>query len=332
MKTVSEYMMALHKELMEKRGVTDATASQYIRSLYSLNNTRPFTNLAWLKNKESVDQRLSEFAESTQKTLLSVVVAALSTVKDKSTYKKIYAHYYNEMMSKSKEAREQDTSVKTEKQDKNWLSWDVVKAHEERLAEDVKSLGKDISVGQWDALLSYALLSLFTEFDPRRNQDYQFMDVVKTHKQASSPDRNYYVLNPPHFMFRKYKTSKTHGEQSFPVPPALVKSLGVYLSHHPALTGKKVTVKTPAFPLLVHADGSPLTAVNAITRILNRIFGRNVGSTMLRHIYLSNKYDVQEMNDTAEKMGHSGAMQRDYMKGGAESETVQEVTVPMAPS
>lgn len=329
MKTVSEYMMALHKEFVEKRGVTDNTASQYIRSLYSLNNTRPFSNLSFLKNKESVQQRLSEFAESTQKTLLSVVVAALSTVKDKSTYKKIYAHYYNEMMSKSKSEREKDTSVKSEAQEKNWLEWDVVKAHVERLAEDVKSLGKDVSVGQWDVLLSYALLSLFTEFDPRRNQDYQFMDVVKTHKQATSPDRNYYVLNPPHFMFRKYKTAKTHGEQSFPVPPNLVKSLNVYLSHHPVLAGKKVTAKTPAFPLLVQANGSPLTAVNAITRILNRIFGRNVGSTMLRHIYLSNKYDVQEMNETAEKMGHTGNVQRDYLKGG---ETVQEVTVPTTPS
>ena len=329
MKTVSEYMMSLHKELVEKRGVADQTASQYIRSLYSLNNNRPFTNLAWLKNKESVDQRLSEFAESTQKTLLSVVVAALSSVKDKPTYKKIYAHYYNEMMMRSKESREKDTSIKTEKQDKHWLSWDVVKAHEERLAEEVKSLGKDVSVGQWEGLLSYALLSLFTEFDPRRNQDYQFMDVVKSHKQATAPDRNYYVLDPPHFMFRKYKTSKTHGEQSFPVPPALVKSLNLYLSHHPALAGKKVTAKTPAFPLLVQANGTPLTAVNAITRVLNRIFGRRVGSTMLRHIYLSNKYDVQEMNDTAEKMGHTGAVQREYLKGG--DDDVQSITLPMAP-
>jgi len=50
---------------------------------------------------------------------------------------------------------------------------------------------------------------------------------------------------------------------------------------------------------------------------------------MLRHIYLSNKYDVQEMNDTAEKMGHTGAVQREYLKGG--DEDVQSITLPMAP-
>jgi hypothetical protein len=332
MKTVSEYMMALHKELVEQRNIADNTASQYIRSLYSLNNNRPFTNLSWLKNKESVEQRLSEFADSTQKTILSVVVASLSLVKDKATYKKIYSHYYNEMMMRSKEERDKDTSIKTEKQDKNWLSWDVVKAHQQRLTDEMRNLpaGSKLTPGQWDTCLSFMLLSLYTEFDPRRNQDYQYMYVNKNEgKQSTSNEVNYLILDTKEFIFRKYKTAKTHGEQRFPVPDALFKDIELYMSHHPiwnVIKGKKITSKM-GFPLLCSHDGSPLLAVNAITRILNRIFGRRVGSTMLRHIYLSNKYDVSEMNETAEKMGHTGAVQREYLKGG---ETVQEVTVPMA--
>jgi len=47
---------------------------------------------------------------------------------------------------------------------------------------------------------------------------------------------------------------------------------------------------------------------------------------MLRHIFLSNKYDVAEMNETAEKMGHTGAVQRTYMK--KETEDSQSVTLP----
>jgi hypothetical protein len=35
---------------------------------------------------------------------------------------------------------------------------------------------------------------------------------------------------------------------------------------------------------------------------------------MLRHIYLSSKYDVEEMNEDSEKMGHSSSMQKEYMK------------------
>jgi len=327
MKTVSDYMMSLHKELQQKREVSDATASQYIRTLYSLNNNSPFSNLAWLKQKDAVAQRLSEFAESTQKTALSVIVSALSLVKDKPTYKRIYAHYYSEMMDKSKESKTKDTSVKTEKQDKNWLSWEVVEAHGKRLEEEVKKLpASDLSVGQWETVLSYIVLALYTHFDPRRNQDYQFMYVVKSPKQATNQDRNYYVTETKQFIFNKYKTAKTHGQQVFEVPAPLVDALSLYLTRHPVLRSKKVTAKNPAFPLLCHLDGSPLTAVNAITRVLNRIFGKRVGSTMLRHIYLSSKYDVAEMNETAEKMGHTGAVQREYMKAEGGS---AEVTIPM---
>lgn len=328
MKTVTEYMMSLHKDLQEKRGIADQTASQYIRSLYSLNNNRPFTNLAWLKNQESVAQRLSEFAESTQKTLLSVIVSALSTVKDKPTYKRIYTHYYNLMMAKSKDANGKDTSEKTDKQEKNWLDWDVIKAHEDRLKTESNQLpSKDLTPGQWDTLLSFMLLSLFTQFDPRRNQDYQLMYVVKNAKQATDKEKNYLTLaEPRQFIFHKYKTAKTHGTQTFPVPESLNPILDAYLARHPLVPSLK---KLPAagVPLLTHLDGSPLTAVNSITRILNRIFGKRVGSTMLRHIYLSNKYDVAEMNETAEKMGHTGAVQRTYLK---KDESSQSVEVPMA--
>jgi integrase len=187
---------------------------------------------------------------------------------------------------------------------------------------------KDLTPGQWDSLLSYMLLSLFTQFDPRRNQDYQLMYVVKTPKQATDESKNYLTLSKPRqFIFHKYKTAKKHGTQSFPVPESLYRVLDFYLARHP------LTKQKGAFPLLVHSDGSPLSAVNSVTRILNRIFGKRVGSTMLRHIYLSAKYDVEEMNETADRMGHTGAVQRTYLKkeGGAE-ESSQSVEVPLVPS
>lgn len=315
-------MMQLHRELMKEREIADVTASQYIRSLYSLNNSNSFNNLAWLKNKESIGNRLAEFADSTQKTLLSVIVSTLSLVKEKQTYKRIYTHYYNEMMEKAKENGERDTSKKSEREEANWISWEVVKAHEDRLAKDVAGFkGKELTLNEWDTILSYVVLSLYTQFEPRRNQDYQLMYVVKTPKQATDESKNYLTLaEPRQFIFHKYKTAKTHGTQTFDVPSGLSKVLDAYLAWHPLARSKK----SSEFPLLIHKDGSMLNAVNAMTRVLNRIFGKRVGSTMLRHIYLSAKYDVDEMNETAEKMGHTGNMQREYMRG----EGGQEVTVP----
>ena len=333
MKSVSDYMMTLHRELQSQRNLADSTASQYIRSLYAMNNKKPFSNLAWLKNEKSIEQRISEYARSTQKTLYSVIVSALSLVKDKPTYKKVYTHYYNQMMALNKEEQERDKSEMTETQEENWLDWSVIKGHEERLKEEAESLkGKELTPAQWETMLSYMLLSLFTNFEPRRNQDYQFMYVVKSPKQATDETKNYITLSEPRqFIFNKYKTAKTHGTQTFPVPSSLDSVLQTYLSAHPLLRStksatldKKVGIKENSIPLLVSFDGKPLGAVNAITRILNRIFGKRVGSTMLRHIFLSNKYDVAEMNGTAEKMAHSANVQRDYMK----REKVQEATIP----
>ena len=309
MKVISPFMMTLHKELKDKRNIADVTASQYIRTLYSLNSERPFNNLAWLKNTESVEMRLSEYAESTQKTMLSTIVSTLSLMSDKSSYKKIFAYWYNRMMDKSTEARNTDTSVKTPKQEKNWLSWDVILAHEKRLAEEADRIVKQkvLSTSDWNTLLSYMILSLYTKFSPRRNQDYQFMKVVKSEKQATNLDFNYYITDKHEFVFNKYKTAKAHGEQKFEVPTDLVNVINLYLKKHPGVS------KSPYF-FLVQADDTPLPSVNSVTRILNRIFGKNVGTTMLRHIYLSAKYDVSEMNEEAEKMGHTSGMQREYLK------------------
>jgi integrase len=306
MKTITDYMMELHKDFQKKRDVTDSTASQYIRNLYTLNSSRSFTNLAWLKNIESVNLRLAEYAETTQKNLLSTIVSALSMLNDKPSYKKIYTFWYNRMMEKIHDQKQLDTSQKTKKQEDNWLNWDIIIEHENRLEKEVNTVlkNKHLSPNDWNTILSYMVLSLFTKFAPRRNQDYQFMKVVKTEKEANDDEFNYYVITNHKFIFNKYKTSKTHGSQIFEVPDELVKVINLYLSKHP----------NPKGMFLVNHDGSPLNSNNSLTRILNRIFGKNVGATMLRHIYLSSKYDVQEMNEDADKMAHTSGLQHDYMK------------------
>jgi hypothetical protein len=310
MKNITQFMMDLHKLLKEKREIADITASQYIRTLYSLNSERAFKNLAWLKNTESVELRLQDYAPSTQRNMISTIVSCLSTMNEKASYKKVFSYWYNRMLEKVDESNNKDTSILSRRQQDNWLSWDVVLAHEKRLKEDVDSLmnKKDITPVDWSYILSYMVLSLYTKFAPRRNQDYQFMKVVKTEKQAKDADFNYYVLDTNKFVFNKYKTANSHGSQEFDVPKELVDVINIYLKLHP-----KKSLKTP-FYFLVQVDGSELPSVNSITRILNRIFGKNVGATMLRHIYLSSKYNVEEMNKDAEQMGHTSGMQHEYMK------------------
>ena len=308
MKVITPYMEQLHKILKDKRNITESSASQYLRSLYAMNSSRPFNNLAWLKTTAPVESRISEYAKSTQKSMYSTIVAALSAMSN-TTYTKIRNYYFNKMMELANKDKERDTSIKSEKQEKNWLDWKTILAHEERLKQEADQFIKNkvITPKEWNIILSWLVLSLYTKFPPRRNVDYKQMFVINKEKNATDSSKNYYTLDTQKFIFNVYKTASKHGTQTFPVPSELSEVIELYLSKHPLR-------KQGEFPLLVNSNGEKFASINCITRILNKIFGLNLGASMLRHIYLSNKYNVDEMEDDSEKMAHNSSMQREYLK------------------
>jgi hypothetical protein len=306
-------MLQLASDLQKERNVSESTANQYIQTLFSLHNKTPFNNLGWLKKTEEVEKRLSEFAPATQKGYVSAVVSVLSPYKDKATYKKVYKHYYDLMMNHSKEARENKVEGKTQKQQDNWADWTEVQKKRSELSEECGKFmnKKHISPSEYDSLLKSVVLALYTDIQPRRNQDYMDMYVVKKWSEDMPKDKNYLDLGgskvPKQFIFNKYKTAKKYGEQKVEIPEALASVLSCFLKHHPLNNAK-----TKEFKLLVSHDGSPLTTVNVITRILNKIFGKKIGSSMLRHIYITGKYGElkTEMAKDAEAMGHSVSEQQ----------------------
>ena len=88
-----------------------------------------------------------------------------------------------------------------------------------------------------------------------------------------------------------------------------------YLGIHPLKAELKK--KSGAIPLLVDFHGEPFESNNAITRILNKIFGRRIGVSLLRNIYLTDKYadKVNELETDATKMGTSAnTIQNNYIK------------------
>jgi phosphatidylglycerophosphatase A len=337
----SEFMLNLHKELIDNKKVSDSSAGLYIRSLYVLNDKKPFKNLNFIKNTEKVVKQITDdYAESTQKSLYAVLTSILSLYKDKPTYKRVYEFYKDKMDAKSEVASKQDSAQKTQKQEENWIVWDEVVKHSEELRQKCEGFvnQKTITARQFDTLLQYVVLSLYTYVPPRRNLDYldcMVNRVSKTFKSESLPvESNHIVIAggvPTKFVFNKYKTVKTYGQQSIAIPEGLGQAILWYVKHHPL--GKNKSVKS--FKFLVGYDGKELVAGNTITRILNKIFGKAVGSSMLRHIYLSSKFNVTEMEETAAEMGHSMEEQRKYLKRPSEtqpqSQSLGHTQAPVAP-
>jgi hypothetical protein len=200
---------------------------------------------------------------------------------------------------------------KTPTQEANWLTWAEVQKKHEELKERVKALPERLTESQYNHLLEYTILSLYVLLPPRRN-DYQNMLIVKEAPEDTT--KNYLELSTNRFIFNKFKTSKREGQLIVDIPAELFAVINTYLNHHPLLKGKHTLPQ----PFLVYADGRPLTATNSITRILNKIFGKSVGSSLLRHIYLGKYSDVrEEMKEDAKMMSHSvETQQNNYVKKG----------------
>jgi integrase len=143
------------------------------------------------------------------------------------------------------------------------------------------------------------------------------MWVVKSWKDTMPAERNYLDLDKFRFIFNRYKTAKSSGTQIIDIPAdsPLRSAIMLYIRHHPV---PKLTKAKTEFRFLVKHDGTPMQTVNSMTRLLNKVFGRRIGSSMLRHSYLSSKYGkvMEEMKEDAAMMAHDGPTQQTYIRGG----------------
>jgi integrase len=297
----------LKQKLIEKK-LSLSSINLYIRNLEKLNNNEAFKNFNFLKKIEDINNKIDKYKDNTKRSYYISIVSSLST---EPKLKKLYDKYYKYMMDVNNKIKQKPTEIKSESQQKNWIEWDEVKQIYNNLYEEVKKLPKKIkNENQYNTLLNYVVLSLYVLTPPRRNTDYQKMNLIKG-INITSKDRNYYNVDENVFDFNIYKTSKTHGPEIEDTPEELKDVIHLYIKHHPLIKGKKYDV-----PFLVYFDGSPLNKINSITYILNKIFGRKIGSSMLRHIYLSYKYGdiTDEMKEDAKMMGHTVQTQKDYIK------------------
>lgn len=324
----TDFMLQLARQLIADRDVAESTASAYIKTLYQINDRKPYKNLTFLKNSEAVMAKIAGYAESTQRAIYATIVSVLSLFKDKPTFKKVCSIYYDKMMEFNKAAKETDGKhEKTTKQADNWLSWEDVEKRKAELAADVAKFPKTLTPANYERLLQHLVLSLYTDVQPRRNQDYLDMYIIKKWNDKMPIDKNYLDLTTHKFIFNKYKTSRKYGAQTVDIPDSLLTILNSFLAKHPVWKGV-VKRKNEPVKLLVAANGEPIVAVNAITRLLNKVFGKKIGSSMLRHIFLSDKYKdtIGEMADDAAAMGHSLATQKAYVKNDDVPDTIEHST------
>jgi hypothetical protein len=300
-------------ENLRNKNITESSLKLYISNLKRLNGGVEPKNLNFLKNVDAILEKIKDYKPNTRR---SYIISIVTLLKHEPKMKKLYDAYYKILMEYNTELKTNNTKSETQKE--NWISQEEVNKIYKDIEDEIKPklTKKKLSFEEWNELQRYMVLSLYTLQPPRRNLDYQYMIVVNKYDPEKIDKKyNYLDIEGKKFHFNNYKTKGTYQTQSTDVSPELFEVIQQYLKYHPLKNHLKK--KYNFIPLLVDFDGVPFESKNSITRILNKIFKKNIGSSMLRNIYLTDRFGdkVQELQDTAHDMGTSSStIQNNYIK------------------
>ena len=284
--------------------ISDSSKKLYTRNLMKLNNDQPITNFNFLKDPKSILNMIKEYKPTTQRSY----IIAICTVLKNSKHQELYNKYF-EILSNFNNQLKVRTD-KSEKQEKNWLSNDNI----DKISNELKSkvVKKVRNKEEYNILLNYMVLSLYTLHPPRRNIDYSLMKISNN---MSDDMFNYLDMDKEQFIFNNYKTQGKYNSVIVPIENELMKVISLYLNNHPEKS--KLKNKNYNVHFLKSFYNEDIKASQEITRILNKIFGKNIGSSMLRNMYLTNKYGdmVEELKDDTKSMSTSvGVALNNYIK------------------
>lgn len=284
----------------KKKGISESTVKTYaslLKSLYyKYHDKDSEMNMKWFNNQDEIIEHLKDKVPSSRKTTYSALVC-IADENDK--YRKQMmddAVQYNKIIK---------TQSKSDKQQENWKSFDEIKKIYEANYAKVKPLlnsKEELNKKDYITLEDFIILSLTCGYwiPPRRSQDWTDFKISKFSKTEDN------CIDKGHFIFNKYKTAKFYNEQVVPIP----KGLKVILT-------KWIKINKNEWLICDHY-GNKMTNVKLSQR-LNKIFdGIKISTSMLRHIYLTDKLKdvpkLEELEQLANDMGHSLKEQLEYVK------------------
>jgi hypothetical protein len=181
--------------------------------------------------------------------------------------------------------------------------------------DDIIKKRDSLEEGSIDKLL----LGFYTYIKPLR-ADFNAVRIYRKTEEDSDGipaenkrESNYIIFeddkeNDVHLILNEFKTQRHHNKFDKKLPDELIKELKASLK------------KQPRDWLFVDKFGKPYVATNSYTkwanRALNRLFGKPLTITMIRHSFISsldqNVLTILEKEEIAKEMAHSRGMQELY--------------------
>ena len=316
-------MEELKTKIMQGRNIKEITWKQYATNFKQLNerlnedNELPIGECLHGKSgKEGIIKYLEELNPAKQRLMLSCILILLSPNGRGKTEHKEMHRFFTSMLSDKMSIyfEEQKQQKANPKQMENWRSWDDVVKVQRKLMNTMRrdkiSKKETLNKNEYHKLQKYLVASLYTLIPPRR-LDYANMKIVdhKEYKKMTDEETkefNYLVIQSrvkKYFSFGE-QSQKTKQNFMMEVPSKLNQVLNLFLKHH----------STKDF-LLTNFRSGKLSS-DGLSKLIMRIFGgennKNVSVNMLRHIFLSKKFEnafsIKEKELLASQMGHSSSI------------------------
>ena len=303
---MTKFMTKLENTLMSE-GLTQNTAEQYVKRLVNVNKGQTYTSLTFLRKTKEVMDYLKErdYTASSMESFVAMFVSILGKVGGKLN-DKAKKEYEAILVKPDEYFVKRERGIKTPNQEKSWIekeAFDKYVEQTQQAGETASRKRKNFTTKDYDAILDWFIVSLYTLLPPRRNKDYMLMKL--------NGDGNVLDIKNNKMIFRDYKTAGKYGEQITDLTdyPEFMRVLKKYLPQR----------NDESEYLLTFHDGKHFSQTNSMTRRLNKIFGGNkVSSTAIRSMYLTTKYGGEqnkEMIKDADMMAHGiQAQQTTYIK------------------
>lgn len=314
--------MDLEKEILKvKPHLASGSIKNYKISLQKLHermfDTKVIDNLKWIEDDKKVLDELKDYKRTTKRNYLNSIIVFSQAHDDKFADTDYFKKYTDVRDRINQDIRDDSsTGEKTEKQKNNWITEkeynNILSTYKKYFSKN-KIFSKDIDSDDLRLLQEFALLKLYQQI-PSRN-DFATIKVISPREyqkiKKDNLTENYLITDRDKYFFiiNSWKTKKDENDRRrIDVPADIKKVLKLLIS------------KQKGKYLFVNKNGTPLKR-NGLTKYLQAIFhkfhpDKNVSSSMLRHIFLSEKYaDVKkEMKADAELLAHSSSTQQQYIK------------------
>lgn len=298
------------KDLIKKERpkLKQISINQYYSHLKKLQNLFDTDNFDFLEKPEDVKNKIKNNHFTSIRNSYNAIIVFLLALNDKNEYNDLiekYTKLRDELNQKYED--EQKSGVISEKQKNNFATMEEINNMLIELRSEVMPLKKKKNLTKMDiaTLRAWILFNMLIRI-PTRNDASNMQFITQTnYKRLSEENKkeNNYLVNERNnmkFIYNQYKTSKKYGELVVPVPSDLKPMLRLYIRLMNYKVGDNI------FPL----------SKNAISQLLlkhsKRILNKAISSTMIRKIYLSEKYAKvkEEQIKDAKIMGHSVATQQ----------------------